>query len=262
MRQAVFDIAEKCADWLINLPFYAEPLDGKIRPPLVIGHRGAWNSKDLPENTMAAFLKAQEVGADGIEFDVRFSKDGVAVVHHDSSLERIFGHRGSIESMSFSEIRSAAAQVPTLEEVLVLAGLHFMIEIKESLNESQLRELNRLLSKKRPRADYHLLAIDPDLVKETSASPAQAWILVGELNLKSRLELSLSRGYAGVAGHYLGLSRRDIERLHEHDQKAGVGFVPTRNLLCREWARGIDWAFTNRAASILPLKKQGPHGLA
>jgi glycerophosphoryl diester phosphodiesterase len=54
--------------------------------PLIIAHRGssAW----APENSLAAFRLAVEQGADGVEFDVRLSRDGQAVVIHDSTLER------------------------------------------------------------------------------------------------------------------------------------------------------------------------------
>ncbi|MGH9821391.1 MAG: glycerophosphodiester phosphodiesterase, partial [Pyrinomonadaceae bacterium] len=54
--------------------------------PLIIAHRGA--SAQAPENTLAAFRSAIDAGADGIEFDVRLSKDGRAVVIHDGTLER------------------------------------------------------------------------------------------------------------------------------------------------------------------------------
>lgn len=54
--------------------------------PLIIGHRGS--SKFAPENTIAAFEKAISDGADGIELDVRLSKDGVPVVFHDANLRR------------------------------------------------------------------------------------------------------------------------------------------------------------------------------
>lgn len=54
--------------------------------PLIIGHRGA--SAVAPENTLAAFRKAIAVGADGIEFDVRLSSDGVPVIIHDETLRR------------------------------------------------------------------------------------------------------------------------------------------------------------------------------
>lgn len=54
--------------------------------PLIIGHRGA--SAHAPENTLAAFKLAIDAGADGLEFDVQLSKDGVPVVVHDPTLER------------------------------------------------------------------------------------------------------------------------------------------------------------------------------
>jgi glycerophosphoryl diester phosphodiesterase len=56
------------------------------RKPLIIGHRGA--SAVAPENTLCAFNAAIEVGADGIEFDVQLSRDGVPVVIHDDNLRR------------------------------------------------------------------------------------------------------------------------------------------------------------------------------
>ena len=57
--------------------------------PLIIAHRGA--SALAPENTLAAFKKALDVGADGVEFDVRLSKDGVPVVIHDATILRTAG---------------------------------------------------------------------------------------------------------------------------------------------------------------------------
>ncbi|MGI8788791.1 MAG: glycerophosphodiester phosphodiesterase [Pyrinomonadaceae bacterium] len=58
-----------------------------VEKPLIIAHRGA--SAFAPENTFAAFRKAVDGGADGIEFDVRFANDGVPVVFHDSTLKRL-----------------------------------------------------------------------------------------------------------------------------------------------------------------------------
>jgi glycerophosphoryl diester phosphodiesterase len=54
--------------------------------PLILGHRGA--SAVAPENTLAAFRRAMHDGADGIEFDVRLSRDRVAVVIHDATIKR------------------------------------------------------------------------------------------------------------------------------------------------------------------------------
>ncbi|MBC7797091.1 MAG: hypothetical protein H7Z37_09490 [Pyrinomonadaceae bacterium] len=54
--------------------------------PLIIAHRGS--SEVAPENTLAAFRRAIADGSDGIECDVRLSKDGVPIILHDSSLKR------------------------------------------------------------------------------------------------------------------------------------------------------------------------------
>jgi len=68
--------------------------------PLILGHRGA--SAIAPENTLAAFACAIRDGADGIEFDVRLSRDGLPVVIHDASLKRT-----GWKEISVSELTSA-----------------------------------------------------------------------------------------------------------------------------------------------------------
>ena len=74
-----------------------------MKLPLIIGHRGA--SAVAPENTMAAFREALAVGADGIEFDVRLTRDGVPVVIHDSTLRRTGGLPHRVADLSWAEIR-------------------------------------------------------------------------------------------------------------------------------------------------------------
>lgn len=70
--------------------------------PLIIAHRGA--SAYAPENTFAAFRRAIEAGADGIELDVRLAKDGVAVVFHDSSLKRVAGRNDKLAHYTSTEL--------------------------------------------------------------------------------------------------------------------------------------------------------------
>ncbi|MGD9075398.1 MAG: glycerophosphodiester phosphodiesterase family protein, partial [Desulfobacteraceae bacterium] len=57
---------------------------GKAEEFHVIGHRGAAGL--APENTLAAFSRALDIGVDGMELDVQLSADGIAVVHHDFQL--------------------------------------------------------------------------------------------------------------------------------------------------------------------------------
>jgi len=67
-----------------------------------IAHRGF--SHLYPENTLRAFQKALEAGADGIECDVRMTKDNVLVLLHDADLKRLSGSSGKVESKNWSEI--------------------------------------------------------------------------------------------------------------------------------------------------------------
>jgi glycerophosphoryl diester phosphodiesterase len=70
--------------------------------PLIIAHRGA--SAHAPENTLASFRKAIEAGSDGVEFDVRLSKDRVPVVIHDPTLWRTAGINTRVADMTAEQL--------------------------------------------------------------------------------------------------------------------------------------------------------------
>lgn len=72
--------------------------------PLIIAHRGS--SLLAPENTLAAFRRAIDDGAEGIEFDVRLAKDGVAVVFHDATLNRTARREGRVSDFDSAELRA------------------------------------------------------------------------------------------------------------------------------------------------------------
>ncbi|GAE35621.1 glycerophosphodiester phosphodiesterase [Halalkalibacter akibai] len=99
----------------------------------ILAHRGF--SSQYPENTMAAFQAAIDIGADGIEFDVQLTKDHVAVVIHDLTLERTTTGTGFVRQHTASELKELSAgawfsekfkeeNIPTLEEVLIWAKNH------------------------------------------------------------------------------------------------------------------------------------------
>jgi glycerophosphoryl diester phosphodiesterase len=123
-------------------------LDRAARP--VIGHRGA--AAYAPENTIASFRRALEIGAEAIEFDVRRSADGEAVVIHDPTLDRTTDQTGPVAQRTVAELRRADAghrfspdrgtatpfrgqgiAIPTLAEVIAaFPGVPLLIEIKEA----------------------------------------------------------------------------------------------------------------------------------
>ena len=107
--------------------------------PLVIAHRGA--SMFAPENTIAAFELAVEMGADAIELDTMLTADGTPIVIHDQSLERTTNGNGNVASKMVAEIklldagskfdaRFAGEQIPTLEEVFSAVGNKVLINVE------------------------------------------------------------------------------------------------------------------------------------
>ena len=84
-------------------------MTGKIIPlrPLVYAHRGGAALR--PENTIASFDYGLSLGADGLEFDVRLSRDGIVVVHHDDTLERTTNGAGPVSALTADELASVDA---------------------------------------------------------------------------------------------------------------------------------------------------------
>jgi glycerophosphoryl diester phosphodiesterase len=75
--------------------------------PWLVAHRGG--SALAPENTLVAFDGAAALGADAIETDVRRTRDGVVVVYHDETTERLTGAPGTIEERTLAEVRALDA---------------------------------------------------------------------------------------------------------------------------------------------------------
>ncbi|NYT93587.1 glycerophosphodiester phosphodiesterase family protein [Salinispora sp. H7-4] len=70
--------------------------------PLVFAHRGS--SYDLPEHTLAAYLRALDEGADGLECDVRLTRDGHLVCVHDRRLDRTSNGHGPVSTRTLAEL--------------------------------------------------------------------------------------------------------------------------------------------------------------
>ena len=104
------------------------------RPYWVIAHRGA--SAYEPENTLRAFRRAIELGADMSELDAHLSKDGHVIVMHNSTVEVTTNGHGAIQDMTLDELKCLDAgkgeKIPTLPQVIDLArGKHGLyIELK------------------------------------------------------------------------------------------------------------------------------------
>ena len=90
-------------------------------------HRGA--SEYYPENTALSFRKGLEMGANGIETDVQKTKDGVVVLFHDDTLNRVTGKSGSIADYTYSELLEFDVVKGELKEKIISSGSAFKILI-------------------------------------------------------------------------------------------------------------------------------------
>ena len=120
----------------------------------IIGHRGACGYET--ENSLQSLIRAVEMGAQGIEFDVRLTKDHVPILLHDERLDRTTQHSGRVVDVTFRELRAVcdSNSVPSLEEAMgtiestMLANRSsedFLINVELKANEAVEPTRNLLL---------------------------------------------------------------------------------------------------------------------
>lgn len=122
----------------------------KMVRPLVVAHQGG--DGIFPGNTLYAFQKAAEMGVDIIETDLRQTKDGVLVISHDESVQRISNGSGRVPDLTLAELKKLDAgynwssdggktfpfrgkgiTYASLEEVFqALPDMHFNIDMKQT----------------------------------------------------------------------------------------------------------------------------------
>ncbi|MBU1570516.1 MAG: hypothetical protein KKD92_11600 [Proteobacteria bacterium] len=184
-------------------------LTGK-RKLLIVAHRGA--KEEAPENTRSAFDAALKYPVDGIEFDVRITREGIPVIHHDKTLSRITGSRRKIESCFFGEIadsdwgswfskKYSKERILTFEKTIELycRRTRLFVEIKTD-EEYSLSETSRVLTlkvleiiKKKVPHKYsggiYILCFNPKLL-EFAYNKAQAYKYVYNLSGSSLKQAS------------------------------------------------------------------------
>ena len=231
------------------------PDQGKLDPVRLVAHRGQRDNPRVLENTLEAFDAVLRRGVWGIEFDIRWTRDLQPVVFHDPDLRRLFGSSVLVRERTLNQLRADFPSIPTLEEVIRRYGgrMHLMAEIKEEgwpepAYQNQI--LGDLFSALAPGEDFHVLSLRPALFERVRFAPPSCFLPVAELNVAELSSLALQNQYAGLAGHYLLVTRAILEKHKAAGQKIATGYIASRNCLCREINRGVDWIFTNTPLRI------------
>jgi glycerophosphoryl diester phosphodiesterase len=264
--------------WLVadaRHPFFASPR------PLVFAHRGG--SGLAPENTVAAFDTALALGADGLELDVRLSRDGVVVVHHDASLSRTTDVRGDVSALTAAELsrvdagygfaqhdahpfRAQGIGVPALADVLArYRDARIAVELK--LNVAALAAAVVEVVRRADAVDrvcvgsFDLRVLHAARTLEPALATSAARQEVRWALYRSWCRWPLRRrGYEGFqvpewSGATRVVSRRFVDAAHRAGLGVHVWTVDTEDHARRLLACGVDGLITDRPDVIVPLVK-------
>jgi glycerophosphoryl diester phosphodiesterase len=232
------------------------------RKTIIIAHRGA--SAYAPENTMAAFRKAVELSADGIEFDVKCTRDGEMVIIHDQTLERTTNGIGKVIEKNLDDLRALDAgssfsvefkneKIPLLSEVLEEFSNKLLINI-ELTNYASIRdglaekaatlvkkmgiEENVVFSSFHP---YNLIVcrrILPTVPGALLALPGKiGWIF------RSRLMKWISPEI--INPFYKDIDRKYIENQHRRNRRVNVWTVNTEDEIKKMLQNKVDGIITD-----------------
>ncbi|MBZ5556729.1 MAG: glycerophosphodiester phosphodiesterase [Acidobacteriia bacterium] len=238
--------------------FFASPR------PLVFAHRGG--AALAPENTIAAFDNGIALGADGLELDVRLSRDGLVFVHHDRLLDRTTPLRGPSEARTADDL--ARANVPLLADVLArYRDARIIIEMKVNSMEAARATVDAVrradavdrvcLGAFGRRVLREARAIEPAMA--TSAARVEVrWALY-----RSWMHWPISHvAYSGfqvpeVAGRTRIVSPRFIDAAHRAGLAVQVWTVDTEDDARRLLGWGVDALITDRPDVVVPIVRDG-----
>lgn len=232
---------------------------------LNIAHRGA--SGHAPENTIAAFRMAVEMGAEMIEFDLHETKDGHFVVIHDETLKRTTGDRRGVEEVTLEELKSldagswfgrkyAGEKVPTLSEVCehLPSDIPLNIEIKGVREGSEGRLLS-LIKDYRREESVLISSFDHQVLFRIREKEERVPIGL----LFRRKEKIVYERISRFAASSLHLSTKSVtedavEKTHRRGISLYVYTVDRKREMKKFLRMGVDGIFTNypdRLAQVL-----------
>ena len=221
--------------------------------PLIIGHRGA--SAVAPENTIAAFQAAIDAGADGIEFDVRLSRDGVPVVIHDDTLYRTHGIRQRVGEMTLNDLNKV--DVPSLEQLFELFESNKLIlylemkDIQIELAEACCRLVEEYDLKDRVVFECFehfalevVKGIDPTLKTAALFQPPSSFIL----------KRAQAIGASEIALHHRLTNKRLVEKARLANLKVVTWTVDDPAWVERARAHGVHALITNNPSALIAAR--------
>lgn len=243
----------RCSDLIMAAIPQQAPSSQAIAQCQLVGHRGCKDIKGVKENTFAAFDYALKNGMDGVELDLRWTKDKQLVVAHDPDLLRVHGKPESVSALTLKELKDCCPEVPTLGEVITRykGKLSLYIELKKddwADIPQQQALLIEALSPLTHAADYKIMSFDLNLLCVLDKISASQKVAIMHSNPSDIKSIVVEEQVGTVGGHYLLLSKQLKTLCTQHNIGLGVGFPASRNSLWRELNRGATFIFVDDPA--------------
>ncbi|CAM5390943.1 glycerophosphodiester phosphodiesterase [Streptomyces atroolivaceus] len=214
-----------------------------------VAHRG--DPYRARENTLPSIRSAVERGADAVEIDVRVTRDGVPVLLHDSTLERLWGHDVRLDRLDHRELAErTGGGVPTLREALSAAGdRRVMVDLPGSTDTS-VRKIVGLVRECGAEDRVYYCADTHAMLRVRAADPSAEIALTWTTLAPPRPVL-----LEAVRPHWLNyrfglLSRELADRVHSDGLLVSAWTVDTRRTMRRLMACGVDSITTNRIDAL------------
>ncbi|HUA02156.1 MAG TPA: glycerophosphodiester phosphodiesterase family protein [Candidatus Aquilonibacter sp.] len=201
-----------------------------MRNPWIIAHRGA--SGHAPENTLAAFERAIELGATFIETDIHLTRDARFVAIHDPTLERTTNGQGPVKDRTLAELRELdagmwfdrqfmGAKIPTLEDVLRFAKQHdaiFYLEIKYDGAWGMHHSLVAALQNSQNAARTIAISFDPETLRALrQIDPSVMLGLLVDRGGPDLVKTAVDAGARQLCLRWDLVTRELVERAHRSD---------------------------------------------
>lgn len=214
--------------------------------PLIVAHRGASGLE--PENTLRSFRRAEELGADALELDLRVTRDAHLVDVHDPNVDRVTNGSGMVASMTLSELRRLDAglgeQIPTFEEVLHSTALPIHAELKTA---EAVEPLVQLLSEQDGFDRVTTMSFDSAMVRQVKYDAPDASVgLISWSWSENVVRSAHSVGASLVSLWWDTVSREVVERCREVCLRVCVWTVNDPGEMRRLIDVGVDAIVTDR----------------
>lgn len=227
-----------------------------------VAHRGA--SAELPENTLPAFERAVELGADVIEADVRLTKDGKALILHDASLDRTTSGDGPLAALTATQARKldagGGARIPTVQEVLELARgrTRVNLDIKEVEAVAPTAAIVRELQM---TGSVSFISFLPEVWEELETHNPGCPVI--HLVESAAGLASMAMGDVGTQSHMAGVgvpagivTAGLVDRMHRHGQGVFAWTVDDDAEMRRLIGLGVNGIVTNRIGALVEVERQ------